>query len=103
MSCKQGDIARVIAGPRNYGRIVQCKELMTTGHVVLRSRCGVLQLLFVDPNNRDTFWHIDGYIRYSMPDGRSLELPMARDEDLRPLGNPKEEESDETQRQAMAH
>lgn len=96
MNCKPRDIARVIRGEVNYGRIVQCLELFTTEVVYLESKCGKKVCV---PVGKAPRWHIDGHLAWLMHQGQYsgmvLELPIAYDEDLMPLGNPGEDAQDE--------
>ena len=91
MNCQKGDIARCVGGPKSYGRVVQCLELIDTDSVYVEARCGTK----VKKNVGEPTWHIDGWIFYRAESGAFYEIPCCTDRELRPIRDPGDDAQDE--------
>lgn len=92
MNCKPGDLAIVMRGPKNRGRIVRCIRVLPEFSEVL-TQCGRPARTKDDAGPT---WLVEGWVLYNAPPYGWVELPFASDSMLRPIDNPSDDAQDQT-------
>lgn len=96
LNCKPGQLAIVVGGPSelgNLGKIVRVLRLLAPGWRA-STVCGQLTFGAIDGS---PFWETDTALCVAVgPSGARLLAHVAPDENLRPIGDPDEDEQDES-------
>ena len=83
MNCKQGDIAIVVGGKYNLGKVVTCIRQVPMIEVQLALKCAGMGISFIP----DTpYWEVDNQIVWKNG-SESSQVPYIQDSRLRPLRN----------------
>ena len=96
LNCKPGQLAIVVGGPSelgNLGKIVRVLRLLAP-HDRIHSVCGRHTAGALEGHQA---WETDTVLCLGVEfGGRRVFVPVAADEDLRPIGDPGEDEQDES-------